>query len=285
MEETLFSKYYEKTPDVEKYLARIGFTGKPELTLECLAALTDAHQKTVPFENVDVSDYHLPVNLGIEHLYDKIVLNHRGGYCFENNTSFLSLLRGLGFDARPCMCRVTRDPSGLSSIRHKGTIVTLDGKDYFLDVGFGGAMCTKPLEIREGASETSYGETFTFRHAEGSWWFLEATSPYFNLKEGVGEPVTRVILTISTHLCITDDFVPYNRCCYQPDARFYKVRGLYLRTEDGCIKLNGNSFTQVKNDVVTITELSDEETQTVLRDAFGIRVSQEYLQGMEQYKE
>lgn len=285
METTLFSKYFEKTPDVEKYLERIGFTGKLELTLECLEELTTAHQKAVPFENIDIVDYHLPVNLSIEHLYDKIVTNHRGGYCFENNTSFLSLLRGLGFDARPCMCRVTKDASELAPIRHKATIVTVDGKDYFLDVGFGGAMCTRPLEIREGASETTNKETFTFRRAAGSWWYLEASSPYFNLKNGVSGCETRVILTISTHLCITDDFVPYNRTCYQPTSPFYKARTLYIRTEEGCCKLNGSTFIEVKNDVVTTKELNEAEANAVLKDVFGIEVSKDYLEGMKQYLE
>ena len=126
MEETFFSRLYEVTPSVEKYLERIGYTGKAEPTLECLNALISAHQRSVPYENLDVGRYHLPITLNIDHLYEKIVLNHRGGYCFENNTSFLSLLRGVGFDARPCMCRIMVGvPGVVPQVSHRASIITI----------------------------------------------------------------------------------------------------------------------------------------------------------------
>ena len=43
LETGIFEKYIEITPDVEAYLKRIGYTGKPEVTLECLNELLLVH--------------------------------------------------------------------------------------------------------------------------------------------------------------------------------------------------------------------------------------------------
>lgn len=54
---------------------------------------------TVPFENQDI---HLPrsISFDTEKIFDKIVGDRRGGFCFEMNGLFVELLRSPGFTVR-----------------------------------------------------------------------------------------------------------------------------------------------------------------------------------------
>ena len=98
LDNDLFKKYMELTPDADAYLERIGLSYRPPVSLEGLNALIEAHQKNVPFENYGICDHHYHVSLLAEDLFKKIVVERKGGYCFENNASFGSLLNALGFD-------------------------------------------------------------------------------------------------------------------------------------------------------------------------------------------
>ena len=92
---------YEPLPSVEAYLARIGIDGAKEPTLAFLDELVYAHQCSVPFEDLDICEKHAEISLDIAALFDKIVTRRRGGYCFEQNALFASLLRALGSRCRP----------------------------------------------------------------------------------------------------------------------------------------------------------------------------------------
>ena len=132
-------------------------------TREVLDELIYAHQCSIPFENLDVYDFQKEISLTEEALYDKFIVQRRGGYCFETNGFFCVMLRSMGFDARPCLCRVMfglTEPSQ-NLFDHRATIVTLDGKDYFCEVGLGGAMPPASMKIPD----------------QGLWTCLLYTSP------------------------------------------------------------------------------------------------------------
>ena len=84
----MYELTYQPLPDVDAYLARMNYTGSREVCLQTLNDLIYTHQCNVPFENLDCCDYHIPVSLEIDHLFEKVVLKRRGGYCFELNGIF-----------------------------------------------------------------------------------------------------------------------------------------------------------------------------------------------------
>jgi len=77
--------------DRDAYLARIKYEGPLIPSLETLQGLHRAHVMTVPFENLDI---HLgrSITLAPADLFRKIVVERRGGYCFELNGLFALLL-------------------------------------------------------------------------------------------------------------------------------------------------------------------------------------------------
>ena len=125
--------------------------------LELLSALQRHHLANVPFENLEL--HYSPtkvINTDAELLFQKIVTqnNGRGGYCMENNLFFGTLLRTLGFSVMSTGGRVNTavQPSGdigpqerYTGWSHMVNIVTIQGKRYMVDVGFGTGQATRPL--------------------------------------------------------------------------------------------------------------------------------------------
>ena len=83
-----FEKLYAPIPDTDAYLSRIGFDGKAEPTFDCLKKLMSCHLAAVPFENLDVYHGGIEPSLETDAMFEKIVTNRRGGYCFELNGLF-----------------------------------------------------------------------------------------------------------------------------------------------------------------------------------------------------
>jgi len=82
---------------VASYFGRIAYTGPTEPTLDVLAAITAAHNRSIPFENLDPL-LGIPVaDLSAAALTDKLVHRRRGGYCYEHNGLMAYVLEELGF--------------------------------------------------------------------------------------------------------------------------------------------------------------------------------------------
>ncbi len=141
------------TPDrIAAYLRRIGLDRAPKVTPEGLATLIEAHLLTVPFENLDIT-LGRGIDLDRAHLFEKIVRQRRGGYCFELNGLFGDLLDALGFERRPVMARVWyRDPPETPPLTHTLNLVRFGGEEWMADVGFGGTTARVPMLLKDGAT-------------------------------------------------------------------------------------------------------------------------------------
>ena len=83
--------------DVAAYLQRIDYDGRLSPSAETLRSLHLAHLFSVPFENLDVG-LGVPIVLDGDALFAKVIVRHRGGFCYELNGLLARLLRRLGFD-------------------------------------------------------------------------------------------------------------------------------------------------------------------------------------------
>ena len=105
-------------------------------TLAVLLQLQQAHLMNIPFENLNV---YYGINVDLGKLFDKIILNQRGGFCYELNWPFHELLLALGFDAKVASARVYDHKNGYGKeFDHMVIIVRIDGeeevKQLLLDV-------------------------------------------------------------------------------------------------------------------------------------------------------
>ncbi|MGW0645304.1 arylamine N-acetyltransferase family protein [Streptomyces badius] len=128
------------TLDLDAYFARIGWTGKPLPTLEVLRSLHRAHLSGIPFENLDAVLGSAP-SLALDDLEAKLVRSERGGYCYEHNTLFSTVLRQLGFPVTLLVARVVLGaaPGDIRPRTHMLMKVDVEGEPhpYLADVGFG----------------------------------------------------------------------------------------------------------------------------------------------------
>jgi N-hydroxyarylamine O-acetyltransferase len=144
---------------LDAYLARIGATRPPQADPATLRELQLRHLLTVPFENLSI---HLgePILLEPEALVDKLVQRRRGGFCYELNGAFATLLAALGFRVTLLATRVF-GPSGLGPpFDHLALRVDLDSSgSWLVDVGFG-HHSHYPLRLDTRTDQADPGGTF-----------------------------------------------------------------------------------------------------------------------------
>lgn len=153
------------------YLQRLGYDTPPAPTLQTLRDLQLRHVCTFAFESLSTL-LRLPVPIDLASVERKVLLDGRGGYCYELNQMFLALLQELGFDARGITGRVVMGgPADARTARtHRLSLVTLDGVRYITDVGFGGMVPSSPLQLDSEALQATAHEPYRLTHnADGSY--------------------------------------------------------------------------------------------------------------------
>ncbi|KAK3677089.1 hypothetical protein LTR78_003294 [Recurvomyces mirabilis] len=133
--------------------------------LGALVSHTLAH---VPFENLALHySPHHQVSIHPGELFQKIVTQRtgRGGYRLENNVFLGTVLRSIGFEVMSVGARVnaevknTEDETGrcrFGGWSHLVNLVTIRGETFVVDVGFGSGGPTRPIALKEGATELSF---------------------------------------------------------------------------------------------------------------------------------
>ena len=162
--------------DVAAYFGRIGYQGPAEPTVETVYDLVAAHNRSIPFENLDPL-LGIPVaDLSAAALSDKLV-HRRRGYCYEHNGLMGYVLDELGFGVERLAGRVVwMNPDGpLPAQTHQVLSVTVPGVDgpLLVDVGFGGQTLTSPIRLEAGPVQETRHEPYRIRE-RGDGYQLEA---------------------------------------------------------------------------------------------------------------
>jgi N-hydroxyarylamine O-acetyltransferase len=146
--------------DLNAYFDRIAYHGPTEPSRELLGALTLRHTQSIPFENLDVL-LGRPIRLDTEALFQKLVHERRGGYCFEQNGLFLEVLRALAFQVTPLSARVRwqRPRDFIPPRTHVFIRVELEGESWLTDVGVGALSLTAPLRLATSDAQVTPHET------------------------------------------------------------------------------------------------------------------------------
>ena len=165
--------------DLDRYFARIGYTGAPRADLATLRALTELHPAAITFEAVDVL-LGRPIDISPGAIQAKLIAGGRGGYCFEQNGLLKRVLEALGFAVEGLIARVIwmlPPDAPPMPLTHMATRVTIDGQRWLADVGFGACVAGAPLLFDAiGTEQTTRHETFRVTR-RGAWTLLEAQLP------------------------------------------------------------------------------------------------------------
>jgi N-hydroxyarylamine O-acetyltransferase len=151
--------------DLDAYLQRIGHHGTREPTVDTLVQLHRAHLYAVPFENLDI---HLgrPIVLSLPDVFDKVVRQRRGGFCYELNSLFAWCLQALGFRVDMLSSRVFNGGALGPDFDHMLLLVH-GATTWIADVGFGDSFL-EPLTLGQD-EQAQHGRSYRLVEHGGEW--------------------------------------------------------------------------------------------------------------------
>lgn len=235
---------------IEGYLERIHYKGSIDVSKETLYNIHTAHALNIPFENLDVY-FKKPVYLDKQSLYKKIVINKRGGYCFEMNGLLSIVLKELGFKVSNLLARITKD-NGITynAKTHQVLCVEIDNDKYLLDVGFGNHGLAAPILLKPGKEQEQFYDTFRIIEVEKYGYALqrkvedEFMSMYaFNLEE-----------------CSPADFImSHHFTSTFPESLFVNKKVCTMPTKEGRITLTDDHFKVIKGNETSIIQIDNED--------------------------
>lgn len=170
--------------DLDRYLERVGLSGRP-----ALGEVHRAHCTSIPFEALDPQRGRV-VSLREEGLFEKLVCARRGGYCFEQNLLLASALRALGIETELYLARVLLggDQGAPRPRSHLLLRAVEDGRAWHADVGFGGGPLLEPLPWGPGEEHDQAGWRYRIVErdpeyvlqtlADGAWADVYAFIPH-----------------------------------------------------------------------------------------------------------
>lgn len=237
------------------YLNRIGYSGDMSPNHVTLTALMSHQLQSVPFENTTVQAGNIP-SLIPEDIYTKIVTDTRGGYCYEVNGLFAMALTAVGFEwyfagARP-MFYPTRRPK-----THMVVIVTIEGKNYLCDTGFGGYGLREPMRISHEEHADQNGDRFLLELRDGEYVLTSLVNDEWTPQYGFAlTPQEWIEFSLSNYFNAT-----------HPDTIFTQKKLAVIQSATGRKILMDNSLKIIDNGIITLTDV---DYDSAAREHFGL---------------
>jgi N-hydroxyarylamine O-acetyltransferase len=124
----------------------------------------------VPFENLDIPlGRHITLNP--DALWHKVIVNQRGGLCYELNTLFGGLLHALGYEVEFLSARVWGRTGWGPDKDHMVLCVPIRGTSWLADVGFGDSFLA-PLQFQPDVAQDAGFPSFRLLH-DGPHWTMQ----------------------------------------------------------------------------------------------------------------
>jgi N-hydroxyarylamine O-acetyltransferase len=249
--------------DVDAYLDRIHIKARPGSNYDGLRILQEAHLLTVPFENLDIVPLRRGIKLDEESLLEKIVLHHRGGFCYELNGGFAWLLKQQGYAVTYLNARVySRDGRLGIEFDHLALLVGVAGQTdlWLADVGFGDSF-VEPLILGEG-EQTQGRRAYRLEKAGNGYivWQRDDDQKWERLY--FFDPIPR-------------DFpADYQAACLyhseSSESHFTQQPIITRLTPEGRISLQKDRLITTTNGIRQETPLEPEEWPRLLKEHFGV---------------
>ena len=253
--------------DIARYLQRLNHSGPTAPTGETLRQLQLAHLRAVPFENLSIHAGE-PIVLDDQSLFEKVVGRRRGGFCYELNGLFASLLRELGYNVVKLSARVANDRGEFGpEFDHMTLLVTApDAPEtrWLVDVGFGDSF-NEPLFLDSREPQTQGSRTYRIDTDDDDLVLMQ--------REGEGDWKSQYRFTLEPH-----EYSDYAEMCRyhqtSPQSHFTRARVCTRATPEGRITLSELRFITTTKGEREERLLDDEKAyQSVLREQFGIEMT------------
>lgn len=245
------------TLDLDAYLARIGLNARPSPDAAGLAVLQRAHRLAIPFENLDVI-LGRAIAIDSAGVFAKLVTARRGGYCFEHDRLFGDALVALGFAARPLLGRVWLDMPDPPPRTHALSLVTIGGRDWIADAGFGGSYAP-PMPLVDGATaDAPDGARFRLTRDSAHGWMLERRGNATTTDgRGAGPGFQRQYSFMLDAVSPADLAASNHWISTAPESRFRRLRIVSLVLPGGFAALTDRAYRRHNGDGGTAGAIND----------------------------
>jgi N-hydroxyarylamine O-acetyltransferase len=156
--------------NIADYLERIHYVQAVKPDIESLRGLQVAHLQSVPFENLDIGLQQM-IEINEPAIWNKLVVNKRGGFCYELNGLFAWLLKQIGFEVTYLNARVFNREGNLGiDFDHLALLVQIPGQTghWLADVGFGDSF-NEPLSFEERGEQVQGLRAFKLEPTRNGW--------------------------------------------------------------------------------------------------------------------
>jgi N-hydroxyarylamine O-acetyltransferase len=246
--------------DIQRYLNRIKFNQDVHVDYETFASIHEHHLFEVPFENLDIH-YGRRFDLQLDNVYKKIVNDFRGGFCYELNFLFATLLNELGFSAKMIASRIFDEHGNAGpEYDHMSVHVTLN-EEYLGDVGFGD-LFLKPLQLKPGPQYDGRN-FFNIKKIAEKDYVLSMSSDGINYQAKYTFNLTETSIGSFGEMCIDKQT--------NPDSYFVKNTICTKPTNQGRVTLFNSKLIEKRNEERIITMIADgQHLRDQLKERFGI---------------
>lgn len=257
----------------ERYLSRIGLTPTQARSddRETLERLQRRHVTTIPFETLAITGDPFgdrdseKISLAIDDLYEKIIEQRRGGFCYELNGLFGWLLAKLEFDVDRLSARIESDGELGPPADHLTLLVSLNRR-YIVDVGLGIPKLRRPLALDGSVCVDAAGI---------EWRVVESDRPdadyAVHYRESYGDTWTRRCIFRTTPREMEYFEATCEHFQLAPESGFTGEPIVIIATDRGHMKLSPTTLTSSHNGQLEKQSIGEEEWYDVLEREFGVR--------------
>nr|XP_002124392.1 arylamine N-acetyltransferase 2 [Ciona intestinalis]CBL43390.1 TPA: arylamine N-acetyltransferase 2 [Ciona intestinalis] len=199
--------------DVQMYLDRINYKGTREPSLENLRKLCLCHVTHVPQDTIDMFGGKMK-KLDLKKIFNDIVVNKRGGFCYEANGLFCWLLKELGF-GNVTIFQASAFQAAADKFHfefdHLMMKVTFPDSDYLVDIGYGAPSFFMPFKFEDKFEHHEMSGMYRLRKVSEHVYYVEKHKKKLWTKKGTTD--TDYKLTSSTR----DDGNTTSKYCVDPN--------------------------------------------------------------------
>ncbi|WP_414044380.1 arylamine N-acetyltransferase family protein [Macrococcus animalis] len=239
---------------------------KYKLKVSYLDKLMKYFMYKVPFENISVQNK-VPIDLTLDGLYQKIITEHRGGYCYELNTFFKHYLIKKGFEAYNVSATIITPKGRSREDSHMSTIVCINHEYYIADVGFGDLPVSAiPISTANDHDiklvNDINGKYRAIQVSDDSILVQKEVENHFEtLYESTFKP--KVIHYFKSS-------IEYNQV--NPESIFVRQLLVTMPKPFGRVTMTHNNLTLSKAEMKNIVPVTRDNYQQLLNECFGINI-------------
>lgn len=258
----------------KQFFARLNIKEKESVSFADLPMLLHAMAQAVPFENLAIIEG-TAKEISKENLQKKILVNKRGGLCYELNPLMYYFLKDCGFDISLVSGTVYNATANRWAVDsgHIATVLKHHDELYLIEVGFGSYLPLAPVPFSGNTIHSTTGDYRIRKETtEKGNYILEIRNNHEFLdtagsnewKIGYAfyiEEVDEAKVNAAQKIIVEHEQSPFN-----------KVPLLVKLTEDGHASLTKDSFTLTKNGEKKKEAITEQQYSELSRKVFGIQL-------------